>query len=1002
MAKVILSLSSREATRREIEIVLKHARSETHARSKAEHRRQAEAETLIADAKKVAAAIRKSVREQASARIWIGGNGGRGAGGREVPHDSQYEIAAGFAIRKPSARGRDGLSSFHFKWTSRGYSSPDTKRTRPYKAGEARHHIRYVIRLAAREVSSKGGLASNISDDPDKLAAFFDIVEELETHDRVNANVYCSIVVSLPHELTADQRAELFAAICAVLGRYDLPYCGANHLPDPEGDQRNFHGHIVASLRPFRIAGDGAYEFSDTKSSDLNDASFIVEFRAEAAELMNLAMAKAGHPRRITALSDADRGFAPRTKASGKDGIGKKSVERRAAKLESLRAARVQIIKDRGALVALSDRLAGFGRGKIAKFEARIYEMARCIEANLPATYIVLSDDLAAAMAAKLTTARARLNDASVRLSRQQRKVVARYAASMGGANRDRVSPPATQSSAASAHAQIIGAAPAAPAPIPAPLSVEIEHVTPPGANQAPSNPTGATASTKGPTNEQIPDYALLDRVRRVIVAIQKRDPAEVAGAHAARSHSSVRKLSGINLVQHTKNFTVQLPDAPVDLMGNRGRPDPAVRRPRDGDRPIDDGTVGMQPAELASRVPPHGISTSLGGEASVPAAQLAPAGSSPPLAKGPAPTPSPLSTAAAQVTSPPTPQLYSGADLPTTGTERPVARAQPGQVSVRHVPDRGAHTSDADNRLPDNASPSASSPAATPAPPALPPRPLPDHRQDPARVAQIAVCVQQIREGDLLPLIMRNGALALDPACLSVPELKLIDRFDGDPDIQAAYRESRELMKTRLAAAFGRAGPSPFEPGDDPGVRSGSLTKDLDRAYRLAARDHDVILMVAAGWRDRRDRDRREEKAALKAAQIARKRATAVAETSQDFYATYHADLSIRESLNAHQTIEKILEPIAAGVLGISRGPGYFRFHASNNRLQRAAQSVLDLPQGHKLFEGLCAKIEADPELGTTLPVCWLSDEITVVTEFTSDKDISDWIDRRGDWERD
>ncbi|NYI22317.1 MobA/MobL family protein [Sphingobium indicum] len=286
------------------------------------------------NARMVGTAIRRQMREAGLTRTWIQVRprslSGHRDGGRRC---RRIEIMSGLIVAKRSHRGRDGLSSFHFKWTSRGLGNRRKHGSHRYRRGEAVRHLRYILRDQAREING-GGLVSNISTDPDTLASVFAALEELESHGRTNANVYVSIVLSLPNELTSAEREVLLSNICAIFERQSLPHAAVLHAPDPDGDQRNNHAHIMLSLRPFRAEPDGGFAFGVGTAADLNDKEFIKVTRLEIAALMNAAMIDAGHERRFTALSNQERGLPARSKSEGKSSPGRKHRERRQERID--------------------------------------------------------------------------------------------------------------------------------------------------------------------------------------------------------------------------------------------------------------------------------------------------------------------------------------------------------------------------------------------------------------------------------------------------------------------------------------------------------------------------------------------------------------------------------------------------------------------------------------------------------------------------------------------
>lgn len=345
---------------------------------------------LDAHLRKVGAASRKASRElDRTILTYSRSYGGGQVGEREI---KQFDRL--FHFGKPSATKADGLSSFHCKFTSRGFGERRANRSRTYKPGEAVRHLRYIIRESARELGVHG-LVSNISQDSNELAGFFKALEELEAHDRANANVYMSLVLSLPHELTPAAREQILRDTCALFAEHDLPYVGVLHAPDPRGDQRNFHAHVMFSLRPCVIDGLGRYAFATDKSSDLNDESFIEPFRHKVADIMNAAMVRENHRRRFTALSDADRGLEPRSKRSGKSSPGEKHWQRKQEDLVRMQQERADRLQRRSILGRLRDAVASITTEPPRDRQPQIAGYAAQIGTSLASKAAALQEDAA-------------------------------------------------------------------------------------------------------------------------------------------------------------------------------------------------------------------------------------------------------------------------------------------------------------------------------------------------------------------------------------------------------------------------------------------------------------------------------------------------------------------------------------------------------------------------------------------------------------------------------
>lgn len=236
------------------------------------------------------------------------------------------------------ARGRDGLYSLHFGFVARGFASTAGRR---WRVGEAERAARYIVREDGLEDGERGWW-SNIAADRTELVAFFRALEAVERHDRKNANVYCSEIVALPTELTAAGRRQAVAQICAFFAARGLPHVAALHLPDEAGDQRNFHCHIIYSLRPAERHDAYDWSFGLAKANDINTPAGILARREHVVQDINAALHAAGIEKRYTALSNKARRMAV-----AQEKLGQKSVwvsrriaaaEARAALLDKARS----------------------------------------------------------------------------------------------------------------------------------------------------------------------------------------------------------------------------------------------------------------------------------------------------------------------------------------------------------------------------------------------------------------------------------------------------------------------------------------------------------------------------------------------------------------------------------------------------------------------------------------------------------------------------------------
>ena len=137
-----------------------------------------------------------------------------------------------------------------------------------------------------------------------------------KAHPRSNSRVAREYQVALPAELSAEQRITLGRAFSReIADRYNVAVDLAIHAPRPEGDQRNFHAHLLATTREVTPGGMGPLTGVDMQGearSELGLPPSRQEFRtlrARWAELSNQALREANVEARIDHRSLAAQGI---------------------------------------------------------------------------------------------------------------------------------------------------------------------------------------------------------------------------------------------------------------------------------------------------------------------------------------------------------------------------------------------------------------------------------------------------------------------------------------------------------------------------------------------------------------------------------------------------------------------------------------------------------------------------------------------------------------------
>lgn len=166
-----------------------------------------------------------------------------------------------------------------------------------YRAGEQITDERQGLK---HDYTNKGGvLHTEIMTPPSApawasdRAKLWNAVEHSEK--RKDAQVAREIVIALPHELDEKQRIELLRGF--VKEHFiDLGMIAdvAFHAPDKKGDMRNFHAHVMLTMRD--ISPDG---FSDKKNRTWNDKELLNTWREQWAAHANTALEAAGSDARI-------------------------------------------------------------------------------------------------------------------------------------------------------------------------------------------------------------------------------------------------------------------------------------------------------------------------------------------------------------------------------------------------------------------------------------------------------------------------------------------------------------------------------------------------------------------------------------------------------------------------------------------------------------------------------------------------------------------------------
>jgi hypothetical protein len=176
-----------------------------------------------------------------------------------------------------------------------------------YRAGERLHDERLDMSF---DYERRDGVEHTEimlpADAPARLADRHTLWNEVEAVERrSDAQVAREVQLSLPHEFTFEQRQELVREFVqkAFVDRGMIADV-AMHLPDKDGDDRNFHAHVMLTTRTVDAEGFGL------KDRTWNSKEVLQDWREQWAEIQNLHLRQnLGHDApQVTHESLADQG----------------------------------------------------------------------------------------------------------------------------------------------------------------------------------------------------------------------------------------------------------------------------------------------------------------------------------------------------------------------------------------------------------------------------------------------------------------------------------------------------------------------------------------------------------------------------------------------------------------------------------------------------------------------------------------------------------------------
>lgn len=145
-----------------------------------------------------------------------------------------------------------------------------------------------------------------------------------KTETRSNSRTAREIVINIPHELMqGDQSAGKMLAYefaTNLSQKYQIAVDVAVHAPDKQGDNRNYHAHLLLTTRQITQEQDGRFELGKKSQLEMSNTQLkqagllsnqdeLKEIRRAWAELANTYLAEHGLNERIDHRSHKDRGL---------------------------------------------------------------------------------------------------------------------------------------------------------------------------------------------------------------------------------------------------------------------------------------------------------------------------------------------------------------------------------------------------------------------------------------------------------------------------------------------------------------------------------------------------------------------------------------------------------------------------------------------------------------------------------------------------------------------
>lgn len=183
------------------------------------------------------------------------------------------------------------------------------------KTGVGRRATLYIWQGAHEMDDGRILFMSNVGETVDEAVAALEAIELFNREAQEGAKVLFHAIANVPYQLLEmnggiERMFEIGRRFAEEqFGDRDLPFALALHPPAEEGDQRNWHLHLLFSTRPLLRTGHQEWDIGRMMRREIDNPEAFEAMRHLYARVQTEVVQEAGLNIRYTALSNAERGL---------------------------------------------------------------------------------------------------------------------------------------------------------------------------------------------------------------------------------------------------------------------------------------------------------------------------------------------------------------------------------------------------------------------------------------------------------------------------------------------------------------------------------------------------------------------------------------------------------------------------------------------------------------------------------------------------------------------